>query len=121
MKTAVVIDDSPDMGPQLAGILRRLGIDVVAVCENGLQGLAALRRFRPTIATVDNNMPGLDGLAVVARAVAENIPTKLVLCTGASNKNGKTLAAEAGVTAFIGKPFDQVLIARELALILDEG
>lgn len=118
-QTAVVIDDSPDMGPQLAGILRRLGVTVLAVCENIPQGLKALRTHRPTIATVDIQMPGGNGLDLVRQATAENLPIKLVVCSGTATRNTKAMATAAGAVAFIVKPFDHVLISRDLAKVLD--
>lgn len=118
--TAVVVDDSPEMGQQLAAILSRLGVRVVAVCESGSAGLAALRAHRPTIATIDNQMPGMQGLDVIRAAVAEEIPTKLVLCTGTAQKHVKDQAHEAGAIAFIVKPYDQVLVQRDLAKLLEE-
>lgn len=116
--TAVVIDDSPDMAWQLAGILGRLGLRVVSVCENGAQGLAAIRQHRPTIATIDNQLPGLDGLSIVRNARAGQIASKLVLCTGTAQQHMKDQAAAAGADLFITKPYDQVLVERDLKKLL---
>lgn len=119
MKTAVVIDDSPEMGVQIAGILRRMGLSVLATCETGLDGYRALIRHRPTIATVDMQMPGMDGYDVIRAAKKANLLTALVACSGTSQLHAKDRAAAAGACAFIVKPYDQVLVARELAQILD--
>jgi CheY-like chemotaxis protein len=117
--TAVVIDDDPQLGPQIAGILRRLGVKVLEVCETGDEGLKALRRHRPTLATIDNQLPGISGVEIVAKAIAERLPTKLVVCSGTAQKHLKDAALAAGACAFIAKPYDQVLIGRELKTILE--
>jgi DNA-binding response OmpR family regulator len=91
----------------------------VAVCETGKAGIAALRAHRPTIATIDIQMPGdVNGFGVVKAAVAANLPSKLVMCSGTVNRNSRAMAIDAGADAFIAKPYDQVLVARELAGIL---
>lgn len=117
--TAVVVDDSPEMGHSLAAILNRLGLRVVAVCESGSGGLQALRAHRPTIATIDIQMPGVNGLDVVRTAIAEEIPTKLVVCSGTAQRHVKDQARDAGALAFVTKPYDQVLVQRDLAKLLE--
>lgn len=116
--TAVVIDDSPDMAYQLAAIIGRLGLRVVAVCENGPQGLTALRRHKPTLATIDNQLPGMSGIEIVRAACAESLAGKVVLCTGTAQRHMQDQARAAGAHLFITKPYDQVLVERALKNLL---
>ncbi len=116
--TAVVIDDNLTERGQIAGILARLGVHVVAQCGRGDEGLAALRKHRPTIATVDKQVPMMDGIDIIRAAVAENLPTKLVMCSGSAQKAAKDLALASGATMFIAKPYDEVLLGRDLAKLI---
>lgn len=116
--TAVVIDDQPEAGGQVAGILTRLGIRVVAVCEHGLAGLQAILVSQPTIATIDIQMPGINGLEIVAAARARGVTAKLAVCSGTKQRQVQEQAYAAGADLFIVKPYDQVLIARDLRTLL---
>jgi two-component system LytT family response regulator len=111
--TAVVVDDSPLEGKVLAQILRRMGVDVLKICEHGASGLESIRSLRPSLATIDNQMPGINGLEIVKALSAEKIPTKLVMCSGTVAIQAAALAA--GAVAFIPKPYDNIIVKRTLA------
>lgn len=116
--TAVVVDDSTDMRDELAGILIRMGINLVAVCENGPQGLAAIIKHKPDLATIDIQMPGLNGIDVVKQAREKSPATAFVMCSGTVMKTVRDDAKAAGAVAFIRKPYDQILASRELKALL---
>jgi len=119
--TAIVIDDTPEAGQQLAGILTRLGLSVVGVYENGIAGLQAIVIAKPTIATVDIQMPGIAGLDLVAQARRRGVTSKLVICSGTKQHQVKAQALAAGADAFIVKPYDQVLVGRDLKALIGSG
>jgi DNA-binding LytR/AlgR family response regulator len=64
--TALIADDEPllrtDLRAQLAELWPEL--EIVAMCADGEQALAACERLHPKIAFLDIRMPKLDGLAV---------------------------------------------------------
>ena len=116
--TAVVVDDSLDMRDEMAGILTRMKIKLAAVCEGGSQGLAAIAKYKPTIATIDIQLPGINGIDLVRKARALSPDTIYVMCSGTVMKTVRDDATSAGAVAFIRKPYDQILAARELTGIL---
>jgi len=59
----------------------------------------------------DVNLPGIGGLELQSRLIAQNIGTPIILITAGSDTRNKERALRAGAICFLKKPFDgQVLI-----------
>jgi two-component system, NarL family, nitrate/nitrite response regulator NarL len=58
--------------------------DVVASCCDGMQSLRAIRDLAPDIALLNSSMPVLSGIKVLASAISEGSPTRIVLLTTAA-------------------------------------
>lgn len=116
--TAVVVDDSLDMRDEMAGILTRMGMQLLAVCDSGSTGLDAIIKHKPQLATVDIQMPGLNGIDVVRQAREKSPNTIYIMCSGTVMKAVRDDAKAAGASGFLRKPYDQILAARELKSIL---
>jgi two-component system, chemotaxis family, protein-glutamate methylesterase/glutaminase len=80
-----------------AGLTRFLehdgGIEVVGVAPSGEQAIAEVERLQPHLLTLDMQLPGIDGLAVV-KAVMAASPLPIVILSGHVAK-GSERAAEA--------------------------
>lgn len=64
----MVIDDEAPARRRLARMLEQQeGIELAGEAGNGLDALAAIERERPDLLLLDIEMPGVDGLALVAR------------------------------------------------------
>lgn len=80
--SAMVVDDEP-----LALDLIRLladeidGLKVVATARDGEAALAAASKHKPDVVLLDISMPGLDGMALARRLVAEPTPPAIIFCT----------------------------------------
>ena len=68
--TVLIADDEPRLAEDLARRLKACwsDVDIVAVVDNGLKAVAALRQLNPRYAFLDIRMPGLNGLEVAAAA-----------------------------------------------------
>jgi DNA-binding NarL/FixJ family response regulator len=103
MGTTVVLAD--DHSATRLGTRLRLeqepGVRVVAECSDGVEAASTIRELRPDVAVVDMNMPGLDGLEVIA-AVGE-CPTRFVLLTAWSDPVVVQRALDAGAYGFVDK------------------
>jgi two-component system, NarL family, nitrate/nitrite response regulator NarL len=106
------------------GILRALelhpAIDVVAACSSGSEALDVVREQAPDVALVDCRMPGTDGYAVLASVVAERLPTRVLLLTGASTPDLADRAIGAGAGGMVSKMADRDVIA-DAVLAVAEG
>ena len=100
---AVVIEDDGSVAELLALILRQAGFEPI-IASDGPAGVQAVRRFQPTITTVDVALPGLDGLAVT-RAIREFSTTYLVMASSLAGEDDILGGFAAGADDYVAKPF----------------
>ena len=99
-------DDHRDTADTTADLLRMEGYEVVAVYD-GLQAVAAARSFRPHVAVLDINMPGLNGYQVAAALrELETEDHRFVLIAHTARMEAADLerAHQVGFDHFIAKP-----------------
>jgi DNA-binding NtrC family response regulator len=83
--------------------LPRMGHDVT-VCPDGLTAVAALERNVYDCIVVDLDMPGLNGIQVIARAKAMSPDTEAVVLTGKSSLETAVAALRHGAFDYLTKP-----------------
>ena len=72
---ALVVDDEPLARDQMRRLLAAHGgVTILAECERGDSAAQAIMRMRLDVVFLDVQMPGLDGLGVVARVGADRMP-----------------------------------------------
>lgn len=91
------------------GLCKLLGkqfpeIDIVAVAENGLEGLAYLEYHRPDMVITDIKMPGMDGLEMLTKAQALGLCPKVIVLTAYSEFAYAQQAVRLGVCDYLVKP-----------------
>jgi len=88
--------------------LRKWGYEVYAT-NNGVEALAWLEREEPPcLAILDWQMPGLDGVEVARRIKRGPRATQIyiVMLTAKAQRADRLQALEAGIDAFLIKPYD---------------
>ena len=70
MKKVLVIDDDSMMQRMAAFMLQKLGCEAVTA-SSGAEGLAKMREAHPDLTIIDDEMPEMDGFAVL-RAIRED-------------------------------------------------
>ncbi|MEI8148276.1 MAG: response regulator, partial [Actinomycetes bacterium] len=119
MTTRVVIaDDESIIRLDLKEILESAGYDVVGEAARGDEAAEMIRDLLPDLALLDVKMPGLDGIEV-ARLV-QLLPTIVVLLTAFSQRELIEDARDAGVSAYLVKPFRSAELLPKLASILNQ-
>ena len=116
-KRVVVADDESIIRLDLKEILESDGYLVVGEAARGDDALALIQEHRPDLALLDVKMPGLDGIEV-SRAVKDS-PTVVVLLTAFSQRSLIENARDAGVAAYLVKPFRSSELLPKLAAILN--
>jgi DNA-binding NarL/FixJ family response regulator len=105
--TIIVIDDHPLFRQ---GVINTLslepGFKVLAQAADGKEALNLIRELRPTVAILDINIPGLNGLQVTHRLAQEKSPTRVILLTAYDDQEQVVHAAWAGAAAFCAKEVD---------------
>jgi AmiR/NasT family two-component response regulator len=116
-KRAVIADDESIIRLDLKEILEGDGYLVVGEAARGDDALAMIRQLEPDLALLDVKMPGLDGIEVARQL--KGTGTVVVLLTAFSQRNLIESAREAGVVAYLVKPFRSSEILPKLAAILN--
>lgn len=98
-----VADDEPEMRDFFEKVLPRLGHQVVAVAENGVQLVEHCRQLKPDLVITDIKMPELDGIDASCQICRErSVPVILV---SAHHDPAVIARAEADhVLAYLVKP-----------------
>lgn len=78
-------------------------LKVLASCTDGEQALAALHRHQPDMLVLDLRMPRMDGLTLLRRMQAEQLPTRVVLLTAELDDDEVVEAIRLGVRGLVLK------------------
>jgi len=116
---ALVVDDSRAMRKIIAGALRKLGYETVEAAD-GAQALTALGEGPlPDLATVDWNMPVMDGLTFVTqvRANRDYRAMTMMMVTTEAEHGQIVRALAAGAHEYLIKPFTPDALEEKLALL----
>jgi AmiR/NasT family two-component response regulator len=117
-KTRIIIaDDESIIRMDLKEMLGGLGYLVVGEAGDGQSAVNLARELRPDLIIMDIKMPGLDGIGA-ARILTEEKLAPVLFLTAFSQKELVDGAKEAGVVAYLVKPFreSELVPAIEIAL-----
>ena len=107
MAQILVVDDSSTVRDEVAGFLKRNGLDV-ATAVDGQDGLSKLRMdAKIKLVVSDVNMPNMDGLTMAEKIRAElgNKTVNIVMLTTENSPIMKERGKAAGIKGWIVKPF----------------
>jgi two-component system chemotaxis response regulator CheY len=116
---ALVVDDSRAMRKIIGGALRKLGYETVEAAD-GVEALKALETGPlPDLATVDWNMPVMDGLTFVTqvRANRDYRALTLMMVTTEAEHGQIVRALAAGAHEYLIKPFTVESLEEKLSLL----
>jgi two-component system, NtrC family, nitrogen regulation response regulator NtrX len=99
----LVVDDEPGVRSALSGVLRDEGYAVEAV-ESGEACLDRVLRGVVDVIVLDVWLPGLDGLATLARLRQMKIDAQVVVISGHGNIESAVKAIKMGAFDFVEKP-----------------
>ncbi|WOF22274.1 response regulator [Microbacterium betulae] len=103
MKTAVIVEDDPDVRHLLVDVLEAAGFSTVSA-GNGIDGVRAVLTYQPLITTLDVNMPGIDGFEA-ARRIRAGSDTYIIMLTALEDEADVVLGLSAGADEYLNKPF----------------
>ena len=120
--SVLYVDDEPDIR-EVAALA--LGIDpaiTVTLAGSGREALAAVRGEGAAfdVVMLDVMMPGMDGPTVLEalRADADTASIPVVFITARTNAHDRERLMQLGAQAVIAKPFDPMMLAKELRSVL---
>ena len=103
----LVVEDDPD----LRSLMWRIFADArheVAIAADGADAIEKVHSLRPELVVLDLVLPGLDGWAVLRSIQKLPAPPPVVMVSVLTHSEMYARAAEAGVAAYIEKPFSVV-------------
>jgi two-component system LytT family response regulator len=101
----LIIDDEPLARERVRRFLKgNPGVEIAGECGDGTEAVRLIRSVRPDIAFLDVQMPGCDGLHLLAQLPLESRPA-VVLMTAHQQFAVDAFAAQ--VVDFLLKPFDR--------------
>lgn len=119
--SVLVVDDSAFMRQLVTDEITSTGeFHVVATARDGAEALKLIERFNPDVVTLDVEMPGVDGLAVLSTVMRENPRPVVMLSAGGSDDgvDGGTdatlRALESGAVDFVRKPSGAISLDLDL-------
>jgi two-component system, NtrC family, nitrogen regulation response regulator NtrX len=114
MPSILIVDDEPGVRSALSGVLGDEGYQVEAV-DSGEAALERLLRQTYDVVVLDVWLPGMDGLATLARMRERQVETQVVIISGHGNIESAVRAIKMGAFDFVEKPLSlekTVLVVR---------
>ena len=116
----LIVEDEEDMRATIKDMLAEVGITQTFEASGGQEAIEFLSSSENFIDMVmcDWNMPGMEGIQVLKtlRKVKSDMPFLIV--TGRSDMDSVLEAKQAGVTAYIRKPFNPKQLEAKLRIVL---
>ena len=100
----VVAEDEAIIRVDLAEMLTEAGYEVVGQAADGEQAVELAARLKPDLVIMDVKMPVLDGISAAER-IGEDRICPVVMLTAFSQTELVERARDAGVMAYVVKPF----------------
>lgn len=103
----LLIEDEANIAEAIRFLLSRDGYEV-DVRQDGLDALSVISGNPPDLVVLDLMLPGLSGLEILTALRANDATRALpvLMLTAKGQGRDRKAAEEAGVSAFMAKPFD---------------
>lgn len=100
----LVVDDSVFMRNAITKIISTYEIEVIGTASNGAEAIEKVKQLNPTLATMDIEMPIMDGLTAVQRIMEEHpIPIMMLSTLTSEGADATIKALDYGAVDFITK------------------
>ena len=117
--TIMIVDDSLTVRKITSRLLGREGFKVM-MAKDGLDALQLLGERIPEVILLDIEMPRMDGFefakTIKADSNFEHLP--IIMITSRTAEKHRNRAAELGVEVFLGKPYQEEELLRNLRELL---
>ena len=121
--TIIVVEDHEDARTYLGSFLSHLGANVV-LAEDGIEGLAAVKKHDPDLVITDLQMPRMDGFELLReiRGLQPDVRSRvpIIAMTAFARGTERARLVDRGFQAWMQKPFTvKELMAAVLRALAD--
>jgi CheY-like chemotaxis protein len=116
-RTILVVDDEPELVASCERLLQRAGHASLRAFT-GAEAISLIDQEQPDLVVADYRLPETDGLAVARHARAQVPPIPVILITAYDSWQARQAAREAGVEAYLAKPFSNAEFLQAVLRIL---
>lgn len=118
MSRVMIVEPLPLMRLAIAGVVQRLGHEVVAQVENGQSALVHARSDCPELVVLELAIEGLGGLDLIRRLKLRDPALQLLVYTGQSSSHFARLCVQAGADGFVNKHDEPLELERALQAVV---
>ena len=115
----LIVDDFSTMRRIIKNSLRDLGFNNTSEADDGQSALPMLKSGKFDFLVTDWNMPGMDGLTLLktVRSDEELCDLPVLMVTAEAKRDYIVIAAEAGVSGYVIKPFTVTTLKEKIEKI----
>ncbi|MBD8597402.1 response regulator [Pseudomonas sp. NPDC078416] len=106
MNSIFIIDDHPVIRMAIRMLLENENYEVVGETDNGVDAMQMVRECMPDLIILDISIPKLDGLEVLARFNAMNLPSKILVLTAQAPSLFAIRCMQSGASGYVCKQED---------------
>ncbi len=114
MRVLIADDEKPARDKLARWLAEQADVELVAQCVTGTEAAAQIESFRPEVALLDIQMPGMSGLEVAAQLEADTAP--LIVFVTAFDEHAIS-AFELNAIDYLLKPYDKDRLLRSLTRV----
>jgi len=106
MDSVFIIDDHPVIRLAIRMLLENENYEIVGETDNGVDAMQMVRECMPDLIILDISIPKLDGLEVLARFNAMNLPSKILVLTAQAPSLFAIRCMQSGASGYVCKQED---------------
>lgn len=116
----LVVDDEQSVRTMIKSMLKQLQINQVLEAENGHDAMRLIDSSAGTLNIVvcDWTMPTVSGIELLRQVRSAGSKVPFVMVTGRADRDSVLEAKDAGVSAYIAKPFTLVQLEAKLRAVI---
>jgi NarL family two-component system response regulator LiaR len=114
----LIASRDPAVGTAFRDSLRRADISALAAPSDATEVLELARRHRPEVVLLDDELPGLGGIAGVQRLAAATPDSRVVVITGRYDEKRAVRAILAGAAGYLGRELAPGAVPRVVRAVM---
>ncbi len=119
--TVLIGEEFPLVREGLSHLCRHLGFDVVSRCGDGNAALAAIQRYKPAVAVLDQNLPELSASDISRRlrsSTTRVCPTRILILSDRNDRRSVLDSLRNGVAGYLLKSAEPQDFARAIRSLI---